>query len=325
LPPGLTLADYLALEPVLGAGDSQRPKRRLPLSLPTTTWSEGTNYLTWSEEGELEPGDRYEYVAEAEVVPTQEDLVIESWAALTARTARGGTVRDEEAAVIGVEAKSRVLRFLPAIYREDELMGRLLMLFESFWRPIERQIDELPYYFDPELAPSELLPWLASWIDLTLDEQWPEDRRRRLLGSAIPLFRKRGTCQGLAQYLEIYTGVEPEIIEYRAQNFRLGLGGQLGSGIALGRDNIPHTFAVKLRLPAINGHRLVDQTQDAEQAAPRGDVGRAAERQEGLRRRKIEAIIDAQKPAHTRYKLLLETDADLPGMQRTAPAEPQER
>ncbi len=298
LPTGLRLGTYRSFEPALSTAEGGRSERERGPSLPTTTWSGGDEpvaALNWREEGELRPGDRFEYVVEARVAPAQQNLAVASRAAVTARTARGGTVRDQETAVVHVEAKSRALKYLPSIYRDDELMGRFLMLFESFWEPVGRQIDGLSYYFDPEITPSEFLPWLASWIDLILDEQWPEDRRRKLLQSAIPLFRKRGTRQGLAEYLEIFAGVQPEIVEYRAQNFRLGMAGQLGSGIALGKDNVPHTFAVRLQLPPVKRSG----------AANDSDSGQA-ERQELLRQRKIEAIINAQKPAHTRYRLFLD-------------------
>lgn len=312
LPSGLNLGAYRAYARVPGSAPNTRPEYRTHQALPTTTWSgrdgEGVA-VNWSEEGNLQPGDCYQYVVEAEVSPTQQDLVVESRAALTARTARGGTVRDEETVVTGIEAKSRALKYLPAIYREDELMGRFLMLFESFWEPIQSQIVALPDYFDPSLTPSDFLPWLATWIDLTLDEQWPEERRRQLLRSAVPLFRRRGTCRGLAEYLEIYSDATPDIVEYRAQNFRLGPGGQLGSGIALGTDNVPHTFAVRLRLPPVKGQGL-DVRVDGPPHLDRKDE---AERLELMRRRKIEAIIESQKPAHTRYKLFLEIEPGLAG------------
>lgn len=184
-----------------------------------------------------------------------------------------------ETVTVAVSAKSRYLRHLPALYERDELMGRFLMLFESFWDPIEGQIDQLPYIFDPRTAPPDLLPWLASWLDLVLDPRWPEPKRRRLLRSAVHLYRRRGTRDGLADYLEIYTGVRPQIVEHRAENFVLGPEARLGQGIALGQRNAPHTFTVKLDLPAL------------------------PEAEAGERRRMIEQIIEAEKSAHAAYLL----------------------
>ena len=135
------------------------------------------------------------------------------------------------------------------------------------------------------------MPWLASWIGLALDENWPEDRRRLLLASAASLYRQRGTKRGLREYLKIYTGERATITEHRAENFKLGAEAQLGPGIALGKDNKPHTFSVALRLPPI-------ETPD--------EAGRA--RQELVRRRTIESIIEAEKPAHTSYRLDLDIE-----------------
>ena len=140
-----------------------------------------------------------------------------------------------ESVEILVVGKGRYMRYLPRIYQEqDELMGRFVMLFESFWAPIESQIDVMPLYFDPALTPLKLLPWLATWVDLALDDHWPEAKRRQLLKAAVGLYRKRGTRRGLQEYLEIYTGAQVQISEHGAHNFLLGPEARLGPGVALG-------------------------------------------------------------------------------------------
>jgi phage tail-like protein len=159
----------------------------------------------------------------------------------------------------------------------------------------------MAYYFDPKYAPADMLPWLASWIGLNLDERWPEDRRRLMLSSAVTLFRRRGTKRGLQEYLEVFTGRKPQIIEHGANNFRLGPDARLGPSIALGTGNRPHTFQVILSLPPISG---------APNEAERN-------RLEEQRRRMITAIIDAEKPAHTEYSLQL-TVEDSPANGREA-------
>ena len=79
--------------------------------------------------------------------------------------------------------RSTYLKYLPAIYSEGDFMGRFLMIFESVMRPIEEMVDNIAHYMDPDTAPEELLPWLASWVNLVLDESWPIERRRRLVKS----------------------------------------------------------------------------------------------------------------------------------------------
>jgi phage tail-like protein len=249
-------------------------------------------YVRWSMERPVAAGEVFEYELDAVLQPTLVDLNLES----QARVTPGGP--DEPDAVVEsvellVRAKGSYLQHMPRVYQEqDELMGRFLMLFESFWRPIEAQIDNFPYYFDPEFTPAELLPWLATWVDLTLDERWPEEKRRRLLSSAVALYRQRGTRLGLQQYLEIYTGARVQISEHGANNFTLGAHARLGLGVALGTLNMPHTFTVTAFLPAADTTGLT-----------------AAEKQrlETDRRRMLEMIIEAEKPAHTSYNLRLES------------------
>lgn len=246
------------------------------------------DYLVWRVEQKLPAGTRYEYQTLVTVGPITADTTLESQA--TIHLDSGGPVATETVCVT-VDAKGRYLEHLPALYNNDEMMGRFVMLFESFWKPIERQIEDMWVYMDARLTTSEFLPWLAGWIGLALDENWPEYKRRRLLLAAARLYRMRGTARGLIEYLEIYTDREAEIHEQRAENFRLGPEAYLGPNIALGRGNRPHTFTVSLQLPPV----------EAEDEEERG-------LQEALRRRTIESIIESEKPAHTSYTLQLEIE-----------------
>lgn len=110
-------------------------------------------------------------------------------------------------------APSRLRQYLPAIYQESDFVGRFLRVFEDQVTPVEAALENIWSYFDPRMAPPSFLPWLASWIDLALDENWPEERRRELIHSGTDLYRWRGTRHGLLAYLRIYAGVEPEITE----------------------------------------------------------------------------------------------------------------
>jgi phage tail-like protein len=275
----LVLGDYQALS---GDGDA----------LPVVGFDAGASHLTWNVAEELQAGTRREYQVQAQVAPTTRDVTLESQAVVTSKVKEAELISVGETVAIAVSAKGRYLRYLPALYQADDLIGRFLMLFESFWAPIEGQIDNLPLYFDPTMTPPDFLSWLASWFDLVLDERLSKKRQRRLIQSAVPLYRKRGTKQGLQEYLKIYTGAQAQIIEHRANDFRLGPEARLGPGIALGTGNRPHTFTVILHLPPI---------------PPSAGNKRERARQELERRRKIEEIIEAQKPAHTDYTLRIET------------------
>jgi phage tail-like protein len=248
--------------------------------------------LVWSFEGELPAGTRCEYQAQARVAPTERDASLESRALATNREYG---ILGEETTTVAIRAKGKYLRYLPELYEQDELMARFLMLFESFWAPIETQSDNVRHYFNPEMTPDDFLPWLASWVGLELDERLSRERQRQLIRSAVSLYRRRGVKQALEEYLEIYTGGQAEIIEHRAHNFRLGPDARLGPGIALGRDNKPHTFTVILHLPPLS-LSAEDGAEDEDERA----------RRELERRRAIETLIETEKPAHTGYTLRIE-------------------
>ncbi|MCI0779764.1 MAG: hypothetical protein J4N89_07160 [Chloroflexi bacterium] len=188
--------------------------------------------------------------------------------------------REEAAARTPLATRSTYLKFLPAIYSESDFLGRFLMIFESIMGPLEGVVDNLKYYFDPGTTPSELLPWLASWVDLVLDESWPLERRRGLVKSAVELYQWRGTRHGLSEYLRVYTGTEPRITEDFGG---IPLTGEtrLGWDTVLGGGN-QYTFTVTLELD---------------------DPDSVSESQ-------VRAIIEAEKPAHTSYTLQLTRTAN---------------
>ncbi|MEE8392265.1 MAG: phage tail protein [Anaerolineae bacterium] len=289
----LTLRVSLPKELVL---EEYQPPAELEGLTPSIEVGDHVNYLVWSFEGQVPAGARYEYQARARIAPTERDMDLESRARATSS---GHGILAEETVTVAVWAKGRYLRYLPELYANDELMGRFLMLFESFWSPIETQIGSTHCYFDPEMTPVDFLPWLASWMGMEPDEHLSKERQRLLIRSAVSLHRMRGTRQGLQEYLGIYTGGEAQIIEHRAHNFFLGADARLGPGIALGRNNLPHTFSVILHLPplALSAENTADDSRSLEERA----------RQERERRRTIQAIIEAEKPAYTAYTLHIET------------------
>lgn len=278
---GLTLK--IVLPEGLRPGNYRAPVGQ-SVAVPEIETTEEGSTLVWSLRS-LSRDTHYEYQTEATVAMVRYDLNLTSQATIVTR---GQEVVAEETVRVAVHAKGNYIQYLPGLYEQDDLMSRFLMLFESFWNPVEQQIDAMFYYFDPRITPAEMLPWLASWLDMELDERWPEARLRQLLRWAIALHRSRGTKWGLLKYLEIYTGEQAEIVERRARNFSLGPDARLGPGVALGQANQPHTFTVTLRLPTV-------------QAA----TEKERQRQEEIRRRTIISIIEMQKPAHTVYTLNL--------------------
>ena len=126
--------------------------------------------------------------------------------------------------------QSRYVEHLPVIFQEDDFLGRYLLLFESVWEPLERRQDHVPFYFDPRTSPDSFLPWLASWLNVSFNEHWPEPRRRRLLAEAVDLYRWRGTRYGLARMLEVCGGVSAEVTEDASREFVVRVRVRLPSG-----------------------------------------------------------------------------------------------
>jgi phage tail-like protein len=104
---------------------------------------------------------------------------------------------------IAMMEQSRLLQYLPDIYHARKLTRDLLRIYEDIWAPLEQQLDCLPAYFDPRLAPAEFLPWLGTWVDLVLDANIAEKRQRELLGKAVWLYQRRGTALALREHLRI--------------------------------------------------------------------------------------------------------------------------
>ena len=245
-----------------------------------------TEYVVWSLAG-LPVGSVQRFEVQANVDPVLWDREVESEATLLTDD---GEVLSRQSVSVRVWAKGKYLRNLPELYERDELMGRFLMLFESFWGPINRQINNIACHFDPDLTPVAFLDWLASWVGIELDENLSEETQRRLIRAAVWLYRRRGTKTGLQTVLELYTGGKASITEHRAHDFRLGPNTLLGPGFALGTGNRPHTFSVTIELPPV---------------APGVRGKRHLAELEKLREQRILAVIRAFKPAHTECNLSL--------------------
>jgi phage tail-like protein len=133
--------------------------------------------------------------------------------------------------------RSSYLDYLPGIYSGNDFLARYLLIFETIFEPVSRTVANIPDYFDPNIAPSDVLPWLGSWLGLVLDERWPDARRRELIRSAAHLYRWRGTRRGLEEFIRVYTGIVPEITEPTL------------SEISASRD-LAFRFTVRLTVPA---------------------------------------------------------------------------
>ena len=110
-------------------------------------------------------------------------------------------------------------RYLPAVFGAEpvsaDFTDRFTAIFEASLRSIEARLDAQAGLFEPLSAPAEglggrtdFLAWLASWIGLVLERDWPEARRRHYLSEAAALYPQRGTPQGLRRQLLLLLGLD---------------------------------------------------------------------------------------------------------------------
>jgi phage tail-like protein len=149
------------------------------------------------------------------------------------------------------------LRRLPKLFsreeREASFLRRYLAMFEGFLGETEARGVDRDVLLTPHTAPDEVLPWLASFLGLVLDERWARapraggrtaDARREIIELAAWLFRFRGTVPGLKRFIELYVGADVVLLEHFRLRARMGamLGGtmaaasssMLGVGFSIG-------------------------------------------------------------------------------------------
>lgn len=197
------------------------------------------------------------------------------------------------------EKESKYIHYLPSIYQKDKdipasaFLGSFLKAFEKILsgiedgvnidgkpiKGIEEVLDNLCDYFDPNETPLDFLNWLAGWVALTLKEgkTWSEDKKRQLISRIVPLYQKRGTREGLEEYLKIYVGESVSVFDDLGP-FRLGVSSRVGVDTVIG-GLPPYFFIVNITFPSPNP-RLIEE-----------------------KKRVVKEIIDVEKPAHTFYKI----------------------
>jgi phage tail-like protein len=170
---------------------------------------------------------------------------------------------------------------LPAPFQEDpdsaSFLDRFLSYFDTVFAEVKAQQATIPALFDPQAVPSgPFLDWLASWFDITFLPEWPDATRRQMVAQAIDMYRKRGTIAGLRQMVQWHTGLAdpaPAILEHFRITTPIVIAGQ-----ALAPISPTHAFTIVL--PAT--------------AAP-----------DDTSRQRLQQVIAAAIPAHTRYDLRL--------------------
>lgn len=127
---------------------------------------------------------------------------------------------------------------LPAIYRRDDqptrFLERWLALFRSDMEGFEQALADMPHLFDPQMARADQLLWVAQCLGFEPPTGLSPPRLRKLLQRVPELYAERGTVAGLADWVEVFSGLRPKIIEaYRSRRVW-----QLGSSSRLGFDTM---------------------------------------------------------------------------------------
>jgi phage tail-like protein len=158
--------------------------------------------------------------------------------------------------------------------------GKLNIYDSEPVKGIEEILDEIHDYFDPFKVPPDFLPWLAGWVALTLKVggDWDETKKRELISQIVPLYKKRGTREGLEEYLKIYIGGEVRVLEELGP-FQVGFHSTIGVDSVIGGLE-PYFFIVDLTLPAPDPRAMTEKIVA------------------------IDDIINIEKPAHTHYKII---------------------
>lgn len=116
------------------------------------------------------------------------------------------------------------MKYLPEIYQkadEESFLERYLGIFQTIYEDVNDEIREVSKYFDIDTAQGDYLTWLAEWLGIENSYIWSEKQLRHLLHNGVSLYQRRGTRQGLADFISLYTGEEPYIVEYhQLQYFR---------------------------------------------------------------------------------------------------------
>ena len=185
--------------------------------------------------------------------------------------------------------RSLYLQFLPAVYREVDLMGRLLKIFEEAFEPTVHSLRSLWAYLDPITAPEALLPFLSHWVGWEIIPGIDSSQQRYLIRNAIQLYRWRGTKRGLRFYLHLYTGLPlDEDLDEAAKH--ICIEEPLGEGFVLGEANLG-------REAVLGGGRMYHFSICLRKIQESPPLDEAL----------IRTIIDREKPAWCTYDLYIES------------------
>jgi phage tail-like protein len=196
---------------------------------------------------------------------------------------------DDAAVFTGfVPARPRGRRFdlyqmLPAMNRREDETGdlrRFLACLQEVTDLLLHDVDRFTDILDPDLAPEPFLDLML----LDLGSPFPFDLslvdKRRLLNVLVAIYREKGTAAGIQNAIRFFLGLEVDIVAYSGEALVLGES-LLGEDWILGPAGSFSAYSFEVVVP------------------------RALAAEE---RRRLRAIVDYMKPAHTHLARIVEPE-----------------
>lgn len=137
------------------------------------------------------------------------------WIAVELFGRRGQDIRLEHITIYF--PKQSWLKYLPELYQSndtDHFLERYLVIFQTLHESMNQRICDVPDMLDVDLTNKELLADLCDWLHIAGSYMWSEAQLRKLLKNGIRLYQRRGTRDGILEFINLYTGGEAYLVEY---------------------------------------------------------------------------------------------------------------
>jgi phage tail-like protein len=208
------------------------------------------------------------------------------------------------------------LRYLPAVYQDDpesrDFLDRFLSIFQATFDDFDLTIDSMWRLFHADSVPMQFFDWLAAWLQLPTDPRWTTAHKREMLKRAALDYRARGTVRGILQAIEDYVGISDgaAIVEhFRLRRWPiLPAAGPLGGGERLWSRQFYQRLQVGV-FSQVGAFALTDRPEPAAEANDWGanefSVFFPADPYDSdATVAKVAAVVEREKPAHTRANVV---------------------
>jgi phage tail-like protein len=111
----------------------------------------------------------------------------------------GGT--PHRGAIPGLASPFPLVNFTPGMLADDALVQLLLEALDEVLAPAISTLDCMDAYLDPDLAPIDMVKYLASWLLAEVDDEWDEGAVRRDVRQAHARAKWAGTSRAIRERL----------------------------------------------------------------------------------------------------------------------------